>query len=136
MSVYLSPYKGRPIFNRILWVNQNPLYIVDKIGFAGEVDEDHWDENAHTRKMDINPFDVIVHAKPEFSGRLERAISIGEWRNNAYRVRNDLLDIWGGLSVKDGYITRSIVPPRFLNPEKFHAWFKDQRIGVIQKRHF
>jgi len=30
--VYLSPYKGRPILNRILWVNQNPLDCVFKIG--------------------------------------------------------------------------------------------------------
>jgi ZIP family zinc transporter len=26
--VYLSPYKGRPILNRILWVNPNPLSLL------------------------------------------------------------------------------------------------------------
>jgi hypothetical protein len=32
-------------------------------------------------------------------------------RGGVYRVRNDLLDAWGGLDIKDGYIQRSAFLP-------------------------
>ena len=52
--------------------------------------------------------------------------------NRAYRVRNDVLDAWGGLSVKDGFIQRSAVPPAFNNPRKFLSWLRKQGIGSWQ----
>jgi hypothetical protein len=68
----------------------------------------------------------LVHAKPRVSGRLRTSFPIGEYRSGAYRVRRDLLDVWGGLSVKDGFIQRSVVPPRFIDPKRFLTWFKEQ----------
>src|SRR6266566_1269620 len=44
--------------------------------------------------------DLIVLGCPGRSGRLRRCLPIGEYRNGAYRVRRDLLELWGGLSVK------------------------------------
>jgi hypothetical protein len=38
-------------------------------------------------------------------------IPIGEWRDRSYRVRTDLLERWGHLSCRDGFIQRSAVPP-------------------------
>ena len=66
--------------------------------------------------------DFVVQADPARSGRFPRAIPIGEFRDNAYRVRRDLLQAWGGLTVRNGYIQRSANPPRFSNPAHFLAW--------------
>jgi hypothetical protein len=53
---------------------------------------------------------------------------IGEWRNRAYRVTNELLTIWCGLDVKDGFIQRSVSPPSFLKPGKFCEWFLKAKV--------
>ena len=39
-----------------------------------------------------------------------------------YQSGKNLLDAWGGLSCKDGFIQRSAVPPRFGDPDRFLAW--------------
>ena len=109
------------------------LYVVEEVVWALEVPQSLWKENAHTRRQHIRDVDVIVRAKPSVSGRLKKCIPIGEWRNRSYRVRNDLLDAWGGLSVKDGFIQRSAVPPRLKKPEKFYYWFQKQNVPIIQK---
>ncbi len=73
--------------------------------------------------------DFVVQADPRRSGRFVRALPIGEFRNNAYRVRRDLLETWGGLSVRDGYIQRSAQPPRFNQPARFLDWLAQQTDG-------
>ncbi len=70
--------------------------------------------------------DLVVQADAARSGRFSRAIPIGEFRHNAYRVRRDLLQEWGGLTVRDGYIQRSAQPPRFLAPQRFLHWLQKQ----------
>ncbi|MBI3636590.1 MAG: hypothetical protein HY216_10355 [Candidatus Rokubacteria bacterium] len=107
------------------------LYVVDEIIRLPDVPIARWIENAHTRKLRHGQSDVIVRARPRVSGRLERCIPIGELRDRAYRVRNDVLAAWGGLSVKDGYIQRSAVPPSFLSPKQFYGWFLRQQIALI-----
>jgi hypothetical protein len=42
-------------------------------------------------------------------------------------VRNDLLEAWGGLDIKDGYIQRSARLPAFQDAEKFYRWFLAQK---------
>ncbi len=66
------------------------------------------------------------------SGRLQRCLPIGEYRDRAYRVRRDLLEEWGGLSVKDGYLQRSARLPRFLDPHRFMGWLESQRPVLMQ----
>jgi hypothetical protein len=66
------------------------------------------------------------------SGRFDRCIPIGEWRDNAYRVRPDIEDAWGGLTVKNGYIQRSAVPPEFLDAARFHEWFQQQGVNCFK----
>lgn len=106
------------------------LYTVDEVVSASAVLVDRFHENAHTRKLKRGASDIVVRAQPGVSGRMERCIPIGELRDRAYRVRHDILDAWGGLSVKDGYVQRSAVPPRFLDPERFYAWFLRQIIPL------
>lgn len=109
------------------------LYVVDEVLEVHQVPQDRWHENAHTRKLKHGATDIVARAKRGLSGRLERCIPIGEWRDRAYRVRNDLLQAWGGLSVKDGYIQRSAVPPRFESPKCFYKWFKRQSVPFIER---
>jgi len=78
---------------------------------------------AHGRRQGAGD-DFVVWANPRLSGRFRRAIPIGEYRDNAYRVRRDLLDEWGGLAVRDGYIQRSARPPRFKDPAAFRRWLE------------
>lgn len=109
------------------------LFVVDEVVKAPKVQKHRWKENAHTRKTPICSTDIVVRAKQGVSGRLERFIPIGEYRNRAYRVRPDLLKAWGDLSVNDGYIQRSANPPRFLNAKRFHTWFKQHKIPLIEE---
>ena len=77
--------------------------------------------------------DIVVRAKPGLSGRFDRCVPIGEWRDRAYRVRQDVLKGWGGLSVKDGFIQRSAVPPALNRPNQFLDWLQKQGVQLIQK---
>jgi len=107
------------------------LYVVDRIMKAVSVEASSRHLNAHTRKLDICETDIVVHAIREFSGRLRRHIPIGEFRDGSYRVRLDLLDAWGGLSVTNGYIQRSGRPPRFNDAQKFYRWFNERGPELI-----
>ena len=112
------------------------IIVVDKIEKAVECAKENHYKNAHTRKEEIGETDIIVTAQKNVSGRFERCIPIGEWRDKAYRVRKDLLDEWGGLNVKDGYIQRSAVPPEFSNAEKFIAWLYNIKIKLHHENNF
>jgi len=108
------------------------LYVVDKVIPAECISEKDWYKNAHTRRP-FDKTDIIVFAKSGgLSGRLERYIPIGEYRDNAYRVTCELLDEWGELGVKNGFIQRSGTLPWFCNPEKFYEWFKNYKIQLVE----
>jgi hypothetical protein len=109
------------------------FYIVEDVVPIYDVPRERWDENAHTRRFNHNKAEIIVRAKKDLSGRLEKCIPIGEWRDRAYRVRRDLLNAWGDLSVNDGYIQRSAVPPSFLNAKRFYKWFLKQKVVLVEK---
>jgi hypothetical protein len=118
--------------HRLLYVLVG-LYVVAEVVSVTAIPADRWHENAHTRKRKHWRHDIVVRGQPRASGRLERCIPIGEWRHGAYRVRNDVLRAWGGLSVKDGFIQRSAVPPAFRRPERFFDWFRGQQVRLIQR---
>ena len=105
------------------------LYVVDKVVAASDVPKEDWHKNAHTRRL-FDQTDWIVLGKPSFSGRLERCIPIGEWRDRAYRVSRDLLDIWGTLSARNGYIQRSAILPQVGDLTNFYEWFKAQNVSL------
>jgi hypothetical protein len=102
------------------------LYIIEEIVPASTVPKARWTENAHTRRIPGDS-DIVVRARAGVSGRLRQCIPIGELRGGVYRVRNDLLDAWGGLDIKDGYIQRSVRLPAFKDAKKFHRWFLSQK---------
>ena len=108
------------------------LYVIDEIVRASDVPASRIHENAHTRKTSAGASDIVVRATPGVSGRLTRCLPIGEYRDRAYRVRRDLLDEWGGLSVNDGYIQRSARPPRFLDAPRFMRWFEKHSAGLVR----
>jgi len=107
------------------------LFVIDRIESASQVQPEDWDSNAHTRRIpECITDDIVVRANPGVSGRLERCIPIGEWRDRAYRVTKPLLDAWGGLSIKDGYLQRSARLPEFRDTERFYRWFKNQGVAL------
>lgn len=120
----------RPVKDRLIYALIG-LYTVDEVLDAVQVEQHRRDENAHTRKVTLAETDIVVRAKRGESGRFSRFIDIGEYRERAYRVRQDVLDAWGGLSVKNGYIHRSGVPPRFLDPAQFMEWFARQDVALV-----
>ena len=109
------------------------LYVVENIVMAIDVPPSQRGANAHTRKLKIGSPDIVVWGKESISGRLTEFLPIGEWRNRAYRVKPELLKVWGGLKVKDGYIQRSGTPPSFCAPDKFYRWFLDQKPQLIAR---
>jgi len=106
------------------------VFFVDEVLMAENVPAARRDENAHTRRPDPTG-EIIVRAQKGLSGRLTRCLPIGERRDNAYRVRRDLLAEWGGMSVKDGFIQRSGTLPSFLHPDKFCHWLGEQHVALI-----
>jgi hypothetical protein len=109
------------------------MYVVQEVISASAVPQDRWHENAHVRKLKRGATDIVVRAKPGVSGRFERCIPIGEWRDGSYRVRRDILKAWGGLSVKNGFIQRSAVPPTFTRPDRFTAWVKTHGVELLPR---
>jgi hypothetical protein len=109
------------------------LYVVRDVVPARSIPHDLRHQNAHTRKRKIGEPDIVARAKPGISGRLEQCIPIGEWRDRAYRVRRDILKAWGGLSVKDGFIQRSAVPPTFHDAKRFYGWFRRQSVELVNR---
>jgi len=109
------------------------LFVVDEMVSATSVPIGARDTNAHSRRiLEEGSQDVIVRGCPGVSGRLELCLPIGEWRDRAYRVRRDLLEAWGGLSVKNGYLQRSARLPEFLDPERFRRWFESKEPTLLQ----
>ena len=109
------------------------LFVVEDVVRAVDVPAGRRHENAHTRWATISVNDVIVRGKDGLSGRFDRCVPIGEWRGKAYRVCRDVEDAWGGLTVKNGYIQRSVVPPAFLNASRFYSWFQRQGIKLLRR---
>jgi hypothetical protein len=107
------------------------LYRVQEVVRLEAVAEPCWAENAHTRCMEHEPTDVIVRAQPGRSGRLRRCIPIGEYRDGAYRVTRPVLEAWGGLSCRDGYLQRSAVLPSFSDARRFVQWFERQGPDLV-----
>lgn len=108
------------------------LYRVAEVVKASTVEKTRLIENAHTRRLSPTPDDVIVRATRGTSGRLRRCLPIGDFRARAYRVFPELLAAWGDLSCEDGYLQRSAVPPSFLDPKRFLAWFDAQQPELVQ----
>jgi len=106
------------------------LFVIDHICRAANVPQNLWGNNAHTRRVP-GPDDVVVYAVPEDSGRCERLLEIGEYRDRAYRVRRPLLQAWDDLTVRDGYLQRSARLPEFKTPQKFYRWFKSHRMRLL-----
>lgn len=109
------------------------FYTVEKIIRALDLPEKDRYKNAHSRKTEISENDLIVLGKKGKSGRLVKCIPIGEYYNKAYRVRKDILDEWGGLSVNEGYIQRSINPPFINNPDNFLKWIKKFELNLVER---
>ena len=132
---YLAFYAGlaptRPVSDNLVYALVG-FYVVDEVVRVADVPTSRWHENAHTRR-EGGEGDVIVRAQPGNSGRLTKCIPIGEFRDRAYRVRQDLLAEWGGLGVKDGYIQRSGKLPAFADAERFYRWFRAQRPELVRR---
>jgi hypothetical protein len=109
------------------------LFVVEEIVRAIDVPVRRRHENAHTRWTTISANDVIVRGRSRVSGRLDRCIPIGEWRDKAYRVCRPIEDAWGGLTVKNGYIQRSAVPPVFRDAKRFYHWFEQQGVTLLRR---
>lgn len=125
-------------FRPVSTASTNLIYAIYGIMFVkqrarvGELTPNQYCMNAHTRIAFHNNDDWVIFANPVNSGRFSRAIPIGEYRNRAYRVKNDLLDKWDGLGIKDGYIQRSVNPPWFSNPDRFLNWLYSQKLQLLR----
>lgn len=109
------------------------LFVIESIVSALAVSAAGRDINAHSRRiLEPGAQDVIVRARRSVSGRLECCLPIGEWRTRAYRVRQHILEQWGGLSVKDGYLQRSARLPKFNDPLRFKSWFDSMNPILVQ----
>ena len=106
------------------------LYVIAELVPARAVPQSRWAENAHTRRVP-GETDIVIRARPGVSGRLRRCLPIGELRDRAYRVRHDLLEAWGGLDIRDGFIQRSVRLPAFVDADRFYRWFLKQRPELV-----
>lgn len=107
------------------------IMVVDKVLRIADIPKNEFHKNAHTRIEDMTNNHLVVFANPSLSGRFSSAIPIGEYRSGSYRVTKEILDIWGDIGVKDGFIQRSVCPPWFTKPEKFIKWLNSQQVKLI-----
>jgi hypothetical protein len=85
------------------------------------------------RDFGVKADDVVAVGTRRGSGRYVRCIPIGVFRDGAYRVRRELLDAWGGLSVKNGFLQRSAGFPRLLDPGRFTDWLDAQHVRLVRR---
>jgi hypothetical protein len=90
------------------------LFVIDCLTRVSQLTGEERMRCAHGRREGSDA-DLVVWARPSSSDRFTKAIPIGRYQRRAYRVTEQLLEAWGGLAVKDGYIQRSAIPPRFLD---------------------
>ncbi len=139
----------RPTRDNLVYALIGQMFVKEVVR-VGDVSKERLHENAHTRCVagTYSPSDVILCAHPERSGRYSRCISIGSRRSGnprpedpdrrpgpAYRVLPELLEIWGGLSVHDGWIERSATLPLFNRPERFVKWIEKQHVKLLHSNY-
>jgi len=124
--------KDKAESDRLIYALIGILVVKEIFEVKDIIDPKRFDENAHTRNAKLEPTDIVVRGKKGVSGRFEKYIPIGEKRDNAYRVKKQILDDWGGLSVEDGFIQRSANPPLFADLKRFYGWLKKQNPKLIQ----
>jgi hypothetical protein len=110
------------------------FYWVGELVAASAVTESRWRENAHTRRKE-NCGDILVRAVPNKSGKLDKFIPIGHYRDRAYRIDRPILNAWGDLDVQDGYVQRSAFLPEFKNPIRFLDWFSQQNPTLLAQNY-
>ena len=109
------------------------LLVVKDIVQAVNIGDAQHDKNAHTRRLlPTHAADIVVRGDPSASGRVMQCIPIGSYRDRAYRVHQNILTAWGGLSVRDGYLQRSARLPRFLEPTRFLNWIQQYNITLLK----
>jgi hypothetical protein len=108
------------------------FYQVGAIFDVEDFPRSRWHQNAHTRRTSASG-DVIVVGQEGKSGRLARCIVIGRYRDRAHRVSQAVLNAWGGLTVRDGYIQRSVRLPEFVQPTRFLDWFRTQEPKLVEE---
>ena len=111
------------------------MLVVDRVERVGDIPRDRFDHNAHTRLRHRTDSDLVVSGQRGVSGRFERYLDIGELRDGSYRVRRDLLEAWGDLRVRDGWIQRSANPPTFREPARFARWLHAQKPALVARNH-
>lgn len=100
---------------------------------ARDLPRERWAENAHTRRREIGETDVIVLGRRRGSGRFDRALEFAGYRAGAYRVFPDLLERWGGLGIRDGYVQRSARLPELTDPARFADWLAARRVRLLAR---
>ncbi len=103
------------------------VYFINEVisisDIATTIDKKIFSSNAHLRLLLPRESDLIFFADGQRSGRFSKIIQIGRKNDDGfYRVDKNILDEWGDIKVKGGYIQRSVNPPFFINPEKFISW--------------
>lgn len=109
------------------------LLTIERIQWARDVPPERRRENAHTRRVVIGETDVVVRGSASASGRFDRCVPFAGYRSGAYRVNEELLERWGGLGVRDGYVQRSARLPELARPERFLEWLDAQRVELLAR---
>lgn len=109
------------------------LLAVETIVPARELPPERRADNAHTRRRELGETDIVVSGRPGASGRFDRCLEFARFRAGAYRVHELLLERWGGLGVKDGYVQRSARLPELQSPKRFLDWLSDERVELLAR---
>jgi hypothetical protein len=109
------------------------LLTVEAIVGARQVPPARRGVNAHTRRRRVGETDIVVFGRPATSGRFDRCLPFATYRSGAYRVEPGLLEAWGGLGVRDGYVQRSARLPELLDPARFGTWLEAQSVALVRR---
>ncbi len=131
----------RDINKNILIYSLFGIYYIKEIkkvsDFSNKDNKEQLSSNAHLRLLSPRESDIIFFADEQRSGRFSKAIRIGGIKDDGiYRVDTEILDAWGDIDVKNGYIQRSVNPPFFTDPERFISWLEtmmsNEKIQILK----
>ena len=107
------------------------LYVVEEVAAGGErAGGTLARERACSQDDAVERTDIVVRAKPELSGRFDRCIPIGEWRERRLPRPQGRLKSWGGLSVRDGLHPAERRATAIHQPARFLEWLEDQAVQI------
>ena len=130
IAFFASLRPTRPVAHNLVYALIG-LYFVREVVVANTIPHSRSGENAHTRRLKHSETDVIVRRSRRPADDCDAVFRLVSCAADAI-ASAPTCSSHGSASCRDGYIQRSAVPPVFLQPDRFLAWFEAQAPELVR----